>query len=51
MTTDNIKKALQCCSEKNCKECIYNRWVKEVCQSHLCKDAAKMIGGNNYGNY
>lgn len=42
---DKIKIALQSCSEKKCDECIYNRWVKEVCQSHLLRDAAKLIGG------
>ena len=50
MTNDKIKKALQSCSEKKCDECLYNRWVKEVCQTHLLRDAAKVIGGNNYGN-
>lgn len=43
MTVDKIKKSLQCCSEKKCNECIYNRWVKDVCQAQLCKDALKMI--------
>ena len=43
MNKDKIKIALQLCSEKRCDECIYNRWVREVCQSHLCKDALKVL--------
>ena len=43
MNKDKIKIALQLCSEKRCDECHYNRWVKEVCQSHLCKDALKAL--------
>lgn len=50
MTIDKIKKALLSCSENKCDECIYNRWVKEVCQTHLLKDAAKVMGGKDYGN-
>ena len=50
MTVDKIKKSLQLCSEKKCNECIYNRWVKDVCQTHLCKDALKILGGNDYGD-
>ena len=50
MKTDKIKKSLLSCSEKKCEECLYNNWVREVCQTRLLKDAAKMIGGNNYGN-
>ena len=50
MTVDKIKKSLQLCSEKKCDECIYNRWVREVCQAHLCKDTLKILGGNDYGN-
>ena len=43
MNENVIKKSLQLCSEKKCNECIYNRWVKDVCQAHLCKDALKLI--------
>lgn len=49
MTENSIKKSLLKCSEKKCDECLYNRWVKEVCQSHLLRDAAKLIGGKDYG--
>lgn len=49
MTENSIKKSLLNCSEKKCDECLYNRWVKEVCQSHLLRDAAKLIGGKDYG--
>ena len=45
MTKETVKKSLLLCSEKKCKECIYNRWVREVCQTHLLRDAAKLIGG------
>ncbi len=51
MLKDKVKKSLQLCSEKKCNECLYNNWVKEVCQTHLLRDAAKVIGGNDYGNY
>ena len=50
MTQDKIKKSLLSCSEKKCEECLYNNWVKVVCQTRLLKDAANVIGGNNYGN-
>ena len=43
MNENVIKKSLQLCSEKKCNECVYNRWVKDVCQAHLCKDALKLI--------
>lgn len=43
MSEDKIKKSLQLCSEKKCNECIYNRWVKDVCQAQLCRDAIKLI--------
>ena len=43
MTIDKIKKSLQLCSEKKCNECIYNRWVKDVCRAQLCKDTLKMM--------
>ena len=42
---DKVKMSLLLCSNKNCDECHYNRWVKEVCQTHLCKDALKVING------
>jgi hypothetical protein len=38
-----VIKALQLCSEKKCDQCSYNRWVREVCQTHLCRDAVKVI--------
>ena len=38
-----IKLALLHCSEKRCDECIYNRWVKDVCQKHLCRDALALV--------
>ena len=38
-----VKISLQACSEKKCDQCIYNRWVREVCQTHLCRDAIKVI--------
>ena len=41
--SDKIKYALLYCSEKHCEECFYNRWVKAVCQTHLCRDALKLI--------
>ena len=52
MNIDKIKKALQCCSEKKCDECPYNRWIYGVCQTHLCRDTLKFIEkrGNDYGN-
>ena len=42
---DKVKMSLLLCSDKNCDECFYNRWVKEVCQTHLCRDALKVING------
>ena len=43
MNTDKIKKSLLLCSEQKCNECLYNNWVKDVCQSHLLRDAAKLL--------
>jgi len=40
---DKIKFSLLYCSEKRCDECFYSRWVRDVCQTHLCKDALKII--------
>ena len=40
---DKIKFSLIYCSEKRCDECIYNRWIRSVCQEHLCKDTLKLI--------
>ena len=41
--SDKIKLALLLCSEMHCDECVYNRWVKDVCKKHLFKDALKLI--------
>ncbi len=43
MNKDKVKKALELCRDGKCNECIYNRWVKDVCQAQLCKDALKII--------
>ena len=40
-----IKFSLLHCSEKRCDECFYNRWVRDVCQTHLCRDALALING------
>ena len=40
---DKTKLSLIYCSEKRCDECFYNRWVRDVCQTHLCRDALKLI--------
>lgn len=40
---DRIKLSLIYCGEKRCEECFYNRWMKEVCQTRLCKDTLKLI--------
>ena len=43
MTIDKIKISLLLCSEKRCDECHYNRWIYGVCQTHLCRDAIKVL--------
>ena len=43
MIKDKIKKSLQLCSEKKCNECVYNGWIREVCQKVLMTDALKVI--------
>ena len=52
--TEKVIKALRLCAEQKCDQCIYNRWVRDVCQKHLLRDAAKVIenkeGGYSYGN-
>lgn len=40
---DKLKKSLQLCIEKKCEDCHYNRWVREVCQTQLCRDVLKYI--------
>jgi hypothetical protein len=45
MDKDNIIKALTICSnsEKKCDKCIYNRWVSDICQQVLIKDALALV--------
>ena len=38
-----VIKALRLCAEQKCDECLYSRWVREVCQKHLLRDAVKVI--------
>ena len=40
---DKIKLALIYCADKRCDECFYNRWTREFCQKHLCKDTLTLI--------
>ena len=52
MTKETVKKSLQLCRDGKCSECLYNRWIREVCQKMLMADAIKVIDKEvkNYGN-
>ena len=43
MIKDKVKKALELCRDGKCNECLYNGWIREVCQKVLMDDALKVI--------
>ena len=43
MDKDKIKKSLELCRDGKCNECIYNRWIREVCQKILMADTLVLI--------
>lgn len=43
MNKDKVKKSLKLCRDGKCNECLYNGWIREVCQKILMDDALKVI--------
>ena len=45
ISKDTVIKSLKKCStqNKNCENCIYNRWMFDTCQTMIIKDALKVI--------
>lgn len=40
---DKVKKSLELCRDGKCSECLYNGWIREVCQKVLMDDTLKVI--------
>ena len=47
MMKDKVLKSLAHCRDGKCSECLYNRWIREVCQKRLIDDAIKVIDKEN----
>ena len=47
MIKNKVKKSLQLCRDGKCNECLYNGWIREVCQKVLMDDALKVIDKEN----
>ena len=43
MIKDKVKKSLEICRDGKCNECLYNGWIREVCQKILIDDTLKIL--------